>query len=188
MFTNAYLHSSTTRSGHFDWILAFGAPMLVRRNVMPFLHQFVEYVFLREVDLHGHLLGTQVYNLVDSVQCAFVDRDLFAHTSVVLIHRPSQQEAPLLQEYVYSNRSKPWGYKLPSCPSCGNSNTIAPVRNGVAKVKCLGCRRHAVGSGTSKPPHVVEVHNNNATHDVGNIFCWRMMDGGSPWDNLQWND
>jgi hypothetical protein len=186
MFPNAYLHSSTTRSGHFDWILAFGAPMLVRRNVMPFLHQFVEYVFLREVDSHGHLLGTRVDNLVDSVQCAFVDRDLFAHTSVVLIHRPSQQEAPLLQEYVYSNRSKPWGYKLPACPTCGNGTVIAPIRHGVAKAKCLGCRRRGVGSGISQPEHVVKVNNNHAMHVDGDMFCWRRMDAGSPWDSLQW--
>jgi hypothetical protein len=162
--------------------------MLVRRHVMPFLHQFVEYTFLREVDSNGYLPRTNINNLTDSVQRTFVGRDLFAHTSVVLIHRPSASGAPLLREYVYSNRYKPWGYKLPSCIFCGNGNVVAPIRNGVAKIKCLACRRHEVGSGTSQPEHVVMVHEKHAAYDEGNIFCWRQMDVSSPWGTLQWTN
>ena len=77
--------------------------MLVRHHVMPFLHQFVEYAFLREVYSDGYLLITHINNLTDVVQCVFINQALFAHTLVILIHHPLTSEATSLCEYVYSN-------------------------------------------------------------------------------------
>jgi len=154
---------------------------------MPYLHQFVEYAFLRDVDSDGYLVNTCHNNLTDAIERTFIDRSLFAHTSVVLICRPSPSEPTLLREYVYSHRYKPWGYMLPSCPFCGNGNVVAPIRNGVAKVRCMSCQRHEVGSGASQPAHVVMVREKLAPYDEGNTFCWRNMDISSPWRSLQWS-
>jgi hypothetical protein len=153
--------------------------MVVGRNIAPYLHQFAEYAFLRDVDEDGNILGTSINLLVDSVQRVFSGRDLLAQTSVLLMHRPSGGHT-LLQEYVHSTRCKPWGYLVPSCKSCGNGTVIAPVRYGVAHAKCLGCGWKDDGPGVALPAHVVEVNSLRFGTQDEDLFCWRTFGASSP--------
>ena len=153
--------------------------MVIGRNIAPYLHQFAEYIFLRDTDEHDNLLGTSVNLLVDSVQRVFSGRDLLAQTSVLLMYR-SSEDLTLLREYVHSTRCKPWGYPVPSCPTCGNGTVVAPVRSGVARVKCLGCRWKPDGLGVKQPQHLVNTVDLKFGVEDEDCFCWRTFGAQSP--------
>jgi len=160
--------------------------MLVPRNIRLFLPTFAEYAFLRAVDSHGCLLGTRKTNLVDAVQRTFGGREALAHTSIILIYRPTHGHPMESQEFVMSTRYKPWGYNLPSCPSCGNGAVNAPIRFGVATVTCLSCRRCTDGPGVTVPDGVIPVKNHKDPEDLGDRYYWRPLNAVSPWLNHKW--
>ena len=63
---------------------------------------------------------------------------------------------------------------------------IAPIRNGFAKVKCLGCGRKVDKLGVRRPAQVVPVDNSWTIEDFGDLFCWKALESASPWKGLKW--
>jgi hypothetical protein len=169
---------------HFDWILCFGADMLVPRHLADILHKFAEYALLREVNSLGHLLGTKTHVLIDAVQRSVGCRDLLSHTSVVLICRPVAEGPTLVQEYAKSTCWQLWGYALPECLWCGNGSLNAHVEDGFAKVTCLGCHKVTDGPGVKRPEDVVMVEDYKGFN--GEVHCWKPLLSPSPWIGHVW--
>jgi hypothetical protein len=158
--------------------------MLVPRNLGDFLPKFVEFALLREVDSLGHLLGTNTHVLIDAVQRSVGRQDLLSHTSVVLMYRPVAEGPTLVQEYAESTSAQLWGYKLPACLWCGNCSLNARVKDGFAKVTCLGCRKVTDGPGVKRPEDVVMVEDCRGFGDEGR--CWKPLLSPSPWIGHVW--
>jgi len=172
-----FLDSTPRR--HLTWALAFGAKVVVPMNVVPFLHRFSEYTFLRKVDRDGILLGNEKDNLKDAVEQTFCDTRLLTHTSVVLFRRWGPQPVGMVQELVLSTQHRPWGCPLPSCPSCGNGLVcVTGKTKNTISVGCNGCGGEMLGPPVVPPSDLVLV---NARHLPRDRFMWRPFNSPSPW-------
>jgi len=187
---------------HLDWILGFGAHEINARKLLFRLPKFVELVFLREADQHGHL---QVFpssirhstpgksRFLESVQDTMCFQHVLTNTSVIAMSRPHGFQMPLIRELVFSSQMSMWGIPLPDCPTCGNHQVRANQRkimDGKAKrkedvvtVKCHGCGSTTKGKGVRCPQDVEEIRG-SGTEDVR--YYWKQLHVKSPWEGHSW--
>jgi hypothetical protein len=160
--------------------------MLVPRNVLPALAGFVELAFLKDMDEVWNVPGTSKNILRDSVEHSFSDIDVLGHTSVLLFHQPCAESAPRVEEYALSSRHRPWGFPLPSCPTCGNGNVVAPIKvDGYSRATCLGCGARTPAPGVKCEQYI---HNTHHPQDAGRekyAYGWKPMHLESPWSGQQ---
>jgi hypothetical protein len=161
--------------------------MLVPHIIAPFLPNFAEYAFLREIHALHCLLGTSVHFLTDAVQRIFSGYDVMNLTNILLFYRPYPDASVMVQEYAHSSRARPWGFTLPGCPTCGNINVVAPIRQGSALARCLGCRRTAKHK-VARPAGIIMVNEQLDIDDGGDTYLWKDFGGTNPWTGIQWHD
>jgi hypothetical protein len=150
------------------------------------LPHFVELALLRETvgDDPDRLYGSNRPILEDAVERALTGQDVMNHTSLLVIRKAFANSPPSIRELVYSTHDRLWGYELPFCPSCGNSQTYSTRRrNSSYTLACRGCGARTKGEGLKCPDMVAVVERPQFPKD--RLF-WKPFPSASPWVGHQW--
>jgi hypothetical protein len=132
-------------SRNFTWVVGFSATILSPIKVTLLLPGFVELLFL---------CGS-LYSLQEAICRSFDRVDLLTHTGIIMIQLDTKSSQITWKEFVLSNQDRPWGLKLPECPSCNRVDWVKAkvTKNSLHSLRCTRC--HSSTTPITKPQFVL---------------------------------